>query len=172
MGELGSYLWTLLIGLAGAAIGYGLKIPAGALVGSMLAVGIFNATERVPIPNFSPQIRLIFQLGLGILLGSKLSPDILVLFKDLWRPALLCAAIAIVSGVASALIISRFTGIEELTAFLSTAPGGMSDMSLIALDMGAKISVVMTIHLVRLISVVAIVPLLVKLLVGSGGPSP
>lgn len=37
-----SYLWTVLIGLAGALIAVKLRLPAGALVGSMVAVGLVN----------------------------------------------------------------------------------------------------------------------------------
>lgn len=165
MNNFASYLWTLLIGIIGAFAGYKLKIPAGALVGSMLAVGLVNIFGHLQMPSFPSEVRFFLQLGLGILLGSKLSADTFYTLKELWRPAFLCAGIAIATGILSAFLISRCLGIEELTAFLGTAPGGISDMSLIALDMGAQSSTVTIMHLVRLVGVIIIVPWFVKLFI-------
>jgi membrane AbrB-like protein len=163
-----SYLWTMLIGLAGALIGVKLRLPAGALVGSMVAVGLVNVWGAIPIPAPPAGIRFAMQVVLGILLGTKLTADTLLALKDLWRPALLCTVIAVGTGVLSGYLISRWLGIERLTAILGTAPGGISDMSLIALDMGAQTSTVVVMHLARLISVVVVVPWVVRLLVQPG----
>jgi uncharacterized membrane protein AbrB (regulator of aidB expression) len=46
----------------------------------------------------------------------------------------------------------------------------MTDMSLIALDMGAQGPAVVVMHLTRLVAVIAIVPSLVRLLMRSGTP--
>lgn len=105
---------------------------------------------------------------LGILLGSKLTAETLLALKDLWRPALVCTVIAVSTGVLSGFLISRWLGIERLTAILGTAPGGISDMSLIALDMGAQASTVVVMHLARLISVIVVVPWVVRLLIQPG----
>ncbi len=159
-----SYILTLVIGIAGAGIGIVIGIPAGALVGSTIAVALFNVFGNMDVITFPSEIRFIFQLGLGILLGSKFTPDILYYLKEIWQPALVSAAIAIITGLLSGILISKFLGVEELTAFLATSPGGLSDMSLIALDMGAKTSVVLVIHLTRLIGVILIVPFVVRLI--------
>lgn len=163
-----NYLWTLLIGLAGALIGVKLKIPAGALVGSMAAVGLVNACGTLPIPTIPSGVRFGLQMGLGIILGSRLTMDTFWALKDVWRPALLCTGIAIGTGVLSGIVISRWLGIERLTALLGTAPGGLSDMSMIALDMGAQSSTVMVMHLARLLSVIVVVPWVVRLVVNGG----
>jgi membrane AbrB-like protein len=164
-----SYLWTVLIGLAGALIGVKLRLPAGALVGSMVAVGLVNVWGAIPIPAPPAGIRFAMQVVLGILLGTKLTADTLLALKDLWRPALLCTVIAVGhGGSCRGYLISRWLGIERLTAILGTAPGGISDMSLIALDMGAQTSTVVVMHLARLISVVVVVPWVVRLLVQPG----
>ncbi len=163
-----SYLWTLLIGLAGALIGVKLRLPAGALVGSMVAVGVVNVWGKIPIPTPPAGIRFVMQLVLGTILGTKLTADTFLALKDLWRPALFCTVIAISTGVLSGYLISRWLGVERLTALLGTAPGGISDMSLIALDMGAQTSTVMVMHLARLISVIIVVPWVVRLLVQPG----
>ncbi|MDX2271449.1 MAG: AbrB family transcriptional regulator [Cyanobacteriota bacterium] len=166
---MAAYLWTIMIGLAGAWVGIQFKVPAGALVGSMLAVGLVNACGAIAVPNPPSQVRLIMQVVLGITLGSRLTAEVLVGMKDLWRPALLCTGIAVGTGVLSAYLISRWLGVERMTALLGTAPGGITDMSLIALDMGAQTSTVMVMHLARLISVIVVVPWIVRWLVQAGG---
>lgn len=161
-----SYLWTLLIGLAGAGVGVALRFPAGALVGSTLAVALVNGfVDKIEIVSPPTQVRLVLQVGLGIIIGSRFTREAFFTLKDLWQPALLCAAIAISAGILSGLLVSRWLGVEQLSAFLGSAPGGLSDLSLIALDMGAQGSTVLVMHLVRLVCVILIVPWVVRFVV-------
>ena len=160
-----TYVVTVLVGIAGAIIGYVMGLPVGVLVGSMLAVGLVNIFGAVEVPRFPSEARFVLQLGLGLMLGSKLTIDTLYAARELWRPALLCALIAITTGVLSGLLISQVLGVEPVTAFFGTAPGGLTDMTLIALDMGAKANLVVVMHLIRLISVIVIVPWFIKIIV-------
>ncbi|WP_017325316.1 AbrB family transcriptional regulator [Synechococcus sp. PCC 7336] len=165
-----NYLWTVLLALVGSAIAVKLRIPAGALVGSLLAVGCANALNVFSVPTPPQGTKFILQVGLGILLGATITSDALAGLRDLWRPALLCTSITLVAGIASGLAISRWLGLERLTALLGSAPGGMSDMSLIALDMGAQGPTVVLMHLTRMVSVIVVVPIVVKLAVRWGSP--
>lgn len=156
------YLLTVLIGLGGAYLGLILKIPTGPLVGSMVAVGIANASGIVNISQLPPGLTFGLQLVLGITLGSRLNPESWVTLKSIWSPVLICTVITIGTGLISGLLLSHWLGMERLTALLSTAPGGISGMSLIALDLGAESSTVVIMHLARLISVILLVPLFVR----------
>ncbi|MEN9219805.1 MAG: AbrB family transcriptional regulator [Thermostichales cyanobacterium GMQP_bins_62] len=160
-----NYAWTIVIALAGAIVALKLKIPAGALVGSMVAVGLVNMCGTIAVPTPPPATRFVLQVGLGIILGSRLTLETVSGLRELWRPALICTVIAISTGVLSGVMISRWLGVERLTAILGTAPGGISDMSLIALDMGAQGTTVMVMHLARLISVIVVGPWLVRWIV-------
>ncbi len=159
-----SYVWTILIAVAGGILGNVLRIPTGSMVGATLAVAVANVYGHVQIPRFSPQINFAIQVGVGILLGSRITAATIDSLKEVWRPALICTTIALVAGIFSALMISRWLGIEALTALLSTAPGGISPMSLMAVDMGVEGGTVLIMHLFRLMSVIVIFPWLVKLL--------
>jgi hypothetical protein len=153
-----NYVWTLLIALLGSLIAVKLKIPAGALVGSLVAVGTVNSLGWLSVPQWPQGTRFCLQLGLGILLGSTITTDTFTTLRELWRPACMAAFITICSGVIAGCSISRILGMERLTALLGSAPGGMTDMSLIALDMGAQGPAVVVMHLTRLVAVIAIVP--------------
>ncbi len=165
MSLLVNYVWTIGIALAGAIVALKLKIPAGALVGSMVAVGLVNMCGTMTVPTPPAATRFVLQVGLGVILGSRLTLDTVAGMRELWRPALICTVIAIGTGVLSGVLISRWLGIERLTAILGTAPGGLTDMSLIALDMGAQGTTVMVMHLARLISVIVVVPWVVRWIV-------
>ncbi|NJL97386.1 MAG: hypothetical protein HC818_06035 [Synechococcaceae cyanobacterium RM1_1_27] len=161
--------WMILLGFLGAWIGLKLKVPAGVLVGSMAFVGLGNILSQswgtLALPPLPGWVGFGLQLALGITLGTKLSPETFVALKDLWKPVLISTTVAIGTGMVSAYGLSRWLGIEQMTALLSTAPGGISGMSLLALDMGAQSTTVVIMHLARLITVVVLVPLLVKLIV-------
>lgn len=157
-----NYIWTLAIAFVGGFVGVKLRIPAGALVGAAIAVGGASVLQTYELPPIPSQTRFVLQVGLGILLGATLDRETVLAMRELWRPALMCAAIAVGTGVLSGLAISKLLGMEPLTALLGTAPGGLSDISLIALDMGAQGSTVLIMHLTRLISVIAIVPWIVR----------
>lgn len=163
------WLWFLALGLGGAWVGLKLKMPAGVLVGSMTAVGLGNGLSVVwghlTLPPLPSWVGFALQLGLGMTLGSKLSPEMFAALKHLWQPVLISTTVAVLTGILSALCLSRWLGIEQLTALLSTAPGGISGMSLLALDLGAQTTTVVVMHLARLITVVVLVPFLVKILV-------
>ena len=59
-------------------------------------------------------------------------------------------------------LMSTFLGIDSLTSFFATAPGGIMDISLIAYDFKANTSQVALLQLIRLISVIAFVPFFTK----------
>ncbi len=119
-----NYIWTLLVALLGSAIAVKLKVPAGALVGALMAVGSMNCLQLFEVPTPPQGMKFILQVGLGILLGATITTDALAGLKDLWRPALFCTTITLFTGIASGLAISHWLGLERLTALLASAPGG------------------------------------------------
>ncbi|MEM9569200.1 MAG: AbrB family transcriptional regulator [Cyanobacteria bacterium P01_E01_bin.34] len=165
-----NYIWTLCVALVGSAIAAKLKVPAGALVGALIAVGGVNALHLFDVPAPPQGTKFILQMGLGILLGATITSDALSNLRELWRPALFCTTITLSTGIVSGLVISRWLGLEQLTALLASAPGGISDMSLIALDMGAQGPTVLVMHLSRMVGVILVVPLVVRLLIRWGAP--
>ncbi len=166
-----NYVWTLSVALLGSAIAVKFKVPAGALIGALIAVGGANCLQLFEVPAPPQGTKFILQMGLGILLGATITSDALANLRELWRPALFCTSITLFTGIASGLVISRWLGLEQLTALLASAPGGISDMSLIALDMGAQGPTVLVMHLSRMVGVILVVPLVVRLLVRWGAPA-
>lgn len=154
---------TVLAALVGAWIFERLEVPAGALIGAMVAVAAVNlfGSSTVPLPDWA---RFLSFAALGWLLGQAFTRETLLSLKESIVPV----AIIVVSLLTATVLITlvlRTLGVDLATAFLASSPGGISQMGAIAADLGANAPVVVTAHLVRVITVVVFAPLVAKLLI-------
>ena len=67
------------------------------------------------------------------------------------------------TGIVIGLWSSRLLGIDPLVALLGAAPGGISGMSLVGAEYGVGAAVA-ALHAVRLITVLLVLPVVVRLL--------
>lgn len=160
-----SYFLFITIALLGGWLGTLLKLPAGGLVGSLLATALLNVTSWFETPPWPSEGRFLLQVGVGLLIGCSATADTLARLRDLWLPALVTTVLLVGCGLLTAWIDSRWLGLDQLTALLGSAPGGISGMSLAAIEMGAEASEVVVLHLSRLLTVLLILPWLVRLVV-------
>jgi uncharacterized membrane protein AbrB (regulator of aidB expression) len=75
----------------------------------------------------------------------------------------------VAAGLVVGLLCSRLLGMDPLVALLGAAPGGISGMSLVGAEFGVGASVA-ALHAVRLITVLLVLPITVRLLVGPATP--
>ncbi|MGE5632138.1 MAG: AbrB family transcriptional regulator [Caulobacteraceae bacterium] len=152
-------IYTLAVAFAGGYIGIKLKVPAGALIGAMFSVGFFNMyTDKGKIPaNF----KIAAQTVVGGIIGLNFTPDTLSGLKYLILPALILIIGLVLYSIVLGLIIHKLTGLDLVTSLFSTAPGGLADMTLISDAYGADTPKVALLHLVRLITVISILPVVI-----------
>ncbi|MCH1942646.1 AbrB family transcriptional regulator [Holdemania massiliensis] len=148
---------TLAVGTLGWTIARKLKIPAPAMIGSMLAVGILNmifdfAWLPLVIKNFTQGIA-------GTFIGMQLKIEDLRNIKKLAKPILLLVLMFTLNTFVVGIAISIICKMDLLTALLSCVAGGVTDMSLISMDMGAVTSTVALIQTSRLISALLFFPI-------------
>ena len=164
-------LATLLIyATAGTAMGLlALKtgIPAAPLAGALLGAGVVSMSGRLEIAAWPPGTRTALEIGIGVVIGTSLTRASLEQLIQLWRPALLITITLGMTGLVIGLWTSRLLGIDPLVALLGAAPGGISGMSLVGAEFGVGAAVA-ALHAVRLITVLLVLPLVVKLLVPLG----
>ena len=84
--------------------------------------------------------------------------------KEVFLPALVSVAILLTVGIVVGYILHKVTGIDLITALLGTAPGGLADMTIIAASYGADTIVVASIHLIRLFSVIFLMPIIIRVI--------
>jgi hypothetical protein len=153
-------LLTILAGSAGAYIGLRLKLPAGALIGSMVAVLVMNLIWN---NAFMPEsLRIIIRIAAGALIGSRIQKKDVWALRNTLGSAIVMVVGVLVLSVASGLMVFSLSNLDLATALLASAPGGMSDMSLIADELGADTPKVALLHLVRIMSVLGLFPILLR----------
>jgi hypothetical protein len=147
---------TLAVALAGGAL-LGLSgMPAGWLSGSILAVaGASLANRPMLIPTWL--MRTIFVI-VGISLGAVVTPETLngVAAYPL-SIVVLIVAMAFVA-VAGAYYLQIVHGWDKVSAYLAAAPGGMSQVIVLAAEVGADIRAVAIVQTMRVVIVAVGLP--------------
>jgi uncharacterized protein len=167
--------WNLILyslaGLAGGLLALRSGIPAAPLAGSLLAAGLLSMTGRLPTAHWPSGTRTLLEIGIGTVIGTALTASALAELRQLWRPAVLITLTLVLTGVVVGLWCSRLLGIDPVVALLGAAPGGISGMSLVGAEFGVG-GAVAVLHAVRLITVLLLLPLVVRLVVPGGGSPP
>lgn len=154
--DLKSYLPTILAGLAGAALAALAGIPAGALIGSTLAVaGVSALGLKVGLPN---GLRDLAFATIGVSLGSSVTEDVFGQIST-WGISLSILILSLVVTVLTGrLLLTRIFGLDAQTATLASSPGTMSNAVAIAAEGTGDATAVMFLQLMRLLALVILVP--------------
>lgn len=155
-----SFLYQIGIAIVGACFFSWLGFPAAFFVGAMTSTGLM-AILGLPM-NSPPEPILKFgQLGLGALIGMQATNSTIYLFQRIFIPVITITVIMIVWGICLAFIIYKFSDWNLITALIATSPGGLSQLSSIAEELGADPLKVSLLHLVRLLTIIFLVPYLI-----------
>ncbi len=161
-----SYL--VLLHLAGG-VGYllikRLHIPAGALIGSLLAAMVFNALYPA-IPTYPKELRLGIQILSGMVIGARFTQEDIKTLKTMVLPVIILVVMLLTINLAFAYLMSSLTTLSFMTSFFACAPGGVSDLALVATDFGASMEHVALLQLFRLVSVILIFPPMIRKMIG------
>ncbi len=151
------------VALAGGLTGFFLRMPVGLLTGAMFAVAAAGLAGmrlgRVP-----PILRTFAQIGIGVVIASNVTLSTLRQFALLAGPVILLTGAMVLCSIGLAVLLHKMTGWNYPTCLLSTSLGGLSQMSIIAEEMGAdplKVSILQT---VRLVSILVVLPFLFNVL--------
>lgn len=155
---------AIFLAWLGVKIADQFRIPAASFFGTLIVGIVFNSMLAfVPfLPNFEftpPQIiSLIGQILLGITVGEAWSDRVELKRKNIIH-ASVSVALTIVSGFVAATIATLITSWDWLTCMLVTAPGGSTEMILIALALKHNPEIVTIAHSVRLMALNLSLPL-------------
>lgn len=140
--------------------------PAGGLVGSMLAVGALRAAG-VACGSFHEDVRCLAQVGLGGLIGLGFSATMLQSLTLMVAPVILLTTVMLSFGFALAILVHRMTGWDIRTCVLATCAGGLTQIGAVAEELGGNPVTVTILHVVRLITIVSVLPPVFSLLFNS-----
>jgi membrane AbrB-like protein len=159
---------TLLLAVAGVVIATRFRVPAGALLIPMAAGTLLHGSGAMAI-TLPPWLLAASYLLVGWSIGLRFN-----------RPILRHAARALPRVVASilvlillcgllALALNRFAGIDPLTAYLATSPGGADSVAIIAASAKVDMPFVMAMQTMRFILVMLLGPAIARFIASRVG---
>ncbi|MBM6618804.1 AbrB family transcriptional regulator [Bacillus suaedaesalsae] len=133
------------------------RFPTPYLLGPLLGSAIFVISGFTPfqLPNW---IIVVSQLFLGIHVGIMVDPNKLKNWKRFGVGAIVSSVALLVSTVSIAFFLVWLYPVSLGTSFLSSAPGGIAEMGLTAVAIGADMSIVTGFQMFRVFFVLLVVP--------------
>ncbi|MCC7274750.1 MAG: AbrB family transcriptional regulator [Alphaproteobacteria bacterium] len=144
-------------GTVGALIAVALRWPSAPLLGAMMLSGIIHL---LGITEGRPPFELvaIAQIAMGSAVGSRFAGVKVSTIAMTTVHALAATVIMLAAAVGCAWALHAATGLPVPSLLLAYAPGGLAEMSLVALALGADAAFVATHHICRILMVVSVAP--------------
>ncbi len=146
---------ALPIGAIGGTVFYALSLPLAWMLGSMIAVmvaALAGAPVRMPNP-----VRAVFVTVIGVLLGSAFTPELLEQAARFGGTLLIQIAFMAAATALGYTIYRTLGKYDHTTAYFSSTPGGLSEMSLVSEALGGDTRIVPLNHGVRIVLVVTLI---------------
>ncbi len=160
---LGVFDAVMLVGAAilGVLIGTRLRVPAPSFLGPLILSAALHMTG---VTESSPPTVLVnaAQVALGTILGCRflgIAPRT-VLKAGLLSLGATALTLILALGAAFAMLAGAGVGLDQ--GLLALAPGGLTEMGLIALAIHADVAFVALHHVVRILVVIVLAPILLK----------
>lgn len=146
-----------IIGTIGGLLFRKFKMPAGALIGAMVFVTIYNSVTKSTV-DYPQVLRTIMQICSGLIIASRLRKHDISNLKTMIAPVIILIVMLLGFTIGFSFIMKILTDLSASTIFFATAPGGMTDLTIIAADFGATVEQVALLQLFRLVFVIAVFP--------------
>lgn len=147
--------------LGGWLLGKKLKVPAGRMIGAMLAVA---ALEIITNIVWYPQVLFyLVKVMAGVFIGVRFQRQDVTVLKRLALPFVIMIVSMFLLNIALSKLIDVTTTMDQVTALLATAPGGLTEMTIFAVDFQADAALVSAMHICRVILVIGLFPQFARL---------
>ncbi len=93
-------------------------------------------------------------------IGSRITKKDVKELKTVLSSAVILIITIVILSPGIGIVINRISNLDITTAVFASAPGGMTDMALIADELGADASKVLLLQLVRIIIVINLFPII------------
>ena len=136
------------------------RAPATALLGPMLvavAISASGVLGRVAVPTALEQLGYAL---IGVRVGLRFTRASLRSIARLLPLATGLIVAVIVACALLGLLLSEVTGVDRLTAYLATTPGGLFAVLATAADSGSDVTYVLAVQVIRVFAMLLFAPLL------------
>ena len=164
------FLKTLALAAVGAVLATLLNIPAGALLLPLAAGMILQGLGWLTI-ELPPWLLAVSYALIGWSIGLRFTRPILM-YAVRTLPQMLVSILSLIAicGVIAAILVAA--GIDPLTAYLATSPGGADSIAIIAASSNVDLQFVMAMQTARLVVVLLTSPSIARFITWQvGGPT-
>jgi membrane AbrB-like protein len=146
-----------------------LRAPAAALLAPMLVAVLISASGvlgTVSVPGVLEQLGYAL---IGVRVGLRFTRSSLRSIARLLPLATALILLVIAACGLLGLLLSAVTGVDRLTAYLATTPGGLFAVLATAADSGSDVTYVLAVQVIRVFAMLLVAPLLARWLRSSAG---
>ncbi|KPC54600.1 AbrB family transcriptional regulator [Amantichitinum ursilacus] len=154
---------TLAVAVVGIVLAHGLRWRVGALLLPLILGAALSQTGWVHLA-MPPWLIALLYAAIGWRIGLRFT---LPLLRHVARalPRVLASSLALIAACGGlGMLLVWFDGVDPLTAYLATSPGGADTAAIIAASTSIDVQFVMTMQMARLLAVLLLGPPLVRLL--------
>jgi uncharacterized protein len=153
---------TILIVAVGLGLGKLSRLPGGPLLVPLAAGSVLQATGIVAL-DLPPWLLAASYTIIGCSIGSAFTREILR-YAARALPKIIATSLCLIvvcSGIA--VILSLLTGLDFLTSYLATSPGGADTVAIIAASTHIDAPFVMAMQVARLLTILLVGPSIARL---------
>lgn len=160
--------WVASAAFVAVSVGVGLglarlvPVSTFTLIGPLAVAGGLTLWGGLGAAQTPGLLVSLAMLAIGLQVGVKFTRDsVRAIGRLLPAGLVLIAALLILCGVLG-WVLSQVTGVDPLTTYLATTPGGLFAVLATATDSGAEPTYVFAVQLARLLAILALAPLLAR----------
>lgn len=153
-----NYIYFFCIAFIGGYVGTKIKVPAGSLIGSMFAVGLWQYTHPTDPLEVSNYVRWIGQWLLGMSFGLLFLKRKFKVSKKLIVVLFLFGVISVLYSFFVASIVYLFGETNFVSSFLASVQGGFAEMLILTESINENVTIVALFHFLRVFLLLLIIP--------------
>lgn len=156
---------TLLVAIGGLALGLALRIPAGPMIGAIVIGTTLNWSTDAVLATPAPLLAAAYAF-IGWRIGLTFSRAA-VASAARSLPWIILSALTLVAFCAMlGGLLVRQLGIDPVTAYLATSPGGLDSIAIMAVSTHSDTPLVMSLQAIRFLIALSLGPRVAMLLSG------
>lgn len=162
--ELVPWKLGVLLGIVvtGWLAGTRTRIPAGAFLVPTLLYFLLNL-GGLRLGGLPWPLLAVAYAIMGLQIGGRFHPETITMIRRVLLPVVGTTMLLLTASLVLAAVVAELMHLDLISAYLAATPGGLDSVAAVATDLRVDTTIVVSMHLVRLLCVLLFGPWLVKL---------
>lgn len=156
--------FTVVAAAAGVLVGRFLRVPAGAVLCALVVAAALSASGILGTVRVPAALENLGYALIGVQVGLRFTRESLRGIAKMLPVVVALIVLLIVASAGMGVLLSEVTGVDRLTAYLATTPGGLFAVLAIAASSGADATYVLAVQVIRIFAMLLAAPLLARVL--------